>query len=302
MGLTKDALHRAGEFIWLTGRLLEQRRFEHLFQSGDADQVRAAIRAYRRDDGGYGYGLDPDGRGPVSQPGHVLFALRVQDEAGQLVPSTAKAICDYLSAVAAADGGIPTVLPSIGDYPHAPWWQVPDEPAGSLIPTAAIVGLLHKNGIDHPWVAKGTSFCWRLIDSMRQTHPYEAEYCVTFLDHVPDRMRAEHAMERLGELVRELRIVAFDVDDPDDRALAPGYAPGEFHFPFDFAPEPTSLARQWFSDEELSRCLDGLARAQEDDGGWPIRWLAWSPVSKTEWRPCATIDALLRLRSYSWLE
>jgi hypothetical protein len=300
---TKNAVHHAGQFIWLTGRAVEQRRFDLLFGPGAGqpeaqDGVLAALSAYRRPDGGYGYGLDPDGRGPVSQPGHVLFALQVLDEAGLLTAGSTESVCGYLASVAAPDGGIPTVLPSIGDYPRAPWWEVPGELSGSLIPTAAIVGLLHKSGARHPWLAEATSFCWDRIDTMTQTHPYEAEYCITFLDHVPGRDRALRAADRLGEFVRGQGIVALDALHLDEHSLAPGYAPGEFHFPYDFAPAPGSLARRWFSDAEMDGCLSALQLAQHDDGGWPIRWLAWSPVSTTEWRPCATISALKTLRAY----
>ena len=40
---------------------------------------------------------------------------------------------------------------------RAPWWNVEgDAPPGALLPTAGIVGLLLKNGVEHPW-----AFCWR---------------------------------------------------------------------------------------------------------------------------------------------
>ena len=64
--------------------------------------------------------------------------------------------------------------------------------------------------------------------------------------------------------------------------MAPGYAPGEHHFPYDYAKTPGSLARAWFTDDEMARSLDFLAGEQQEDGGWPIRWRQWAPG--TAWR------------------
>ncbi|MEW5660474.1 hypothetical protein ABGT92_34965, partial [Streptomyces cinereoruber] len=61
-------LARAERFVWLTARVLEQRRFAYHFQRGGADQVETALTAYLNEDGGYGHALEPDLRGPVSQP------------------------------------------------------------------------------------------------------------------------------------------------------------------------------------------------------------------------------------------
>ncbi len=37
--------------------------------------------------------------------------------------------------------------------------------------------------------------------------------------------------------------------------VAPGYAPGEHHFAYDYARVPESLARRWFTDEEMALAL-----------------------------------------------
>ena len=62
-------IDKAQEYVWATARVLEQRRFEFLFgDGGDPAAVRAALEPYKTADGGYGYALEPDGRGPTSQP------------------------------------------------------------------------------------------------------------------------------------------------------------------------------------------------------------------------------------------
>lgn len=293
-----DPLARAERFVWLTGRLLERRRFEYLFRSGSPDAVYTALCAYQNPDGGFGHALEPDARGPVSQPLHTLFALRVLDEIGRCSGPVVTGICEYLASISAPDGGVPNAHPSLRDYPRAPWWRIEDDAPGSLLPTAAIVGLLHKNKVDHPWVDTATEFCWKALAALADTHPYEVEACVPFLDHVPDRDRAEQEADRLGRIVREHRLVVLDPDRPEEAYQPPGYAPGEVHHPYDYAREPASLARRWFSDEEMGRALDALAQAQEEDGGWPVNWLIWTPVTRFEWRACVTVEALRTLRAY----
>jgi hypothetical protein len=121
---------------------------------------------------------------------------------------------------------------------------------------------------------------------------------VAFLDSVPDRPRAEAAADRLGRLVREQRLAALDPERLEEYPVAPGYAPGEHHFPHDFARTPQSLARAWFTDEEMTRSLDFLTAEQQEDGGWPVRWRQWAPGTVLEARPVVTIEALRTLRAY----
>lgn len=274
-------IERARSFIWHSARVLEQRRFEHLFDGAGAEPVLTALLAYRNTDGGYGHALEPDGRGPTSQPLHVLTALHLLDELGakEHVPP----VLDFLTAITAPDGGLPMGLPTARDHPHAPWIAI--EETGGLLLTAQVAAALHKIGAEHPWLDAATDYCWRHIEALTATHPYEAGACVQFLDRVPDRARAEQHAERLGRLVR-------------DGMSHEGYDAAETHQPHDFAPVPTSLARRWYSDEEFDRSLDELVAAQEEDGGWNFAWGRWTPVTEFEWRPIVTIEALLKLRAY----
>src|SRR5262245_36317671 len=105
-------LDNAERFVTLNGRVLERRRFDFLFRGGPAEPVRAALDAYRNEDGGYGHALEPDGRGPGSQPVHVLCALDVLTEL-DLVGEHAGGICDYLASITGPDGGAPFVHPNI---------------------------------------------------------------------------------------------------------------------------------------------------------------------------------------------
>jgi hypothetical protein len=295
-------LDEARTFVWLNARLLDRHRHAYLFDGGDAEAVLAALRPYQNPDGGFGHALEPDSRGPSSHPTTTHTALRVLDEIDRFDDPMAPRILNYLVTVTAPDGGVPVASPSIQHEPRAPWWNVDTvSRTGSLLPTAGIAGLLHKHRVEHPWLAGATAFSWQAIAALGETHPYDVEYALAFLEHVPERERAEREAERLGRLVREQRLVLLDPAKPDEVRIPPGYAEGEFHTPLNYAPRPTSLARRWFSDDEIARSLDALAGAQGEDGGWSFNWREWNPATTIEWRGYVTIDALQTLRAYGRL-
>ncbi|MEV6123721.1 hypothetical protein AB0M23_24955 [Streptomyces sp. NPDC052077] len=291
-------LARAERFVWLTARVLEQRLFAYVFRGGGAGPVESALDAYRNEDGGYGHALEPDLRGPVSQPLHTAHAVQVLDAVGRCGGQRVESICRYLTSVSTADGALPAVTAALRGYPAAPFVPVPDDPPGDLLATGPVVGLLYRNEVWHAWLFRAADFCWRAIESLETSHPYEVEAAVAFLDSVPDRPRAREAAARLGRLVREQRLAVLDPDALDAFPVSPGYAPGEHHFPHDFARAPHSLARAWFTDDEMARSLDFLAAEQTDDGGWPVRWRHWAPAPLLESRPRVTLDALRTLRAH----
>ena len=150
-----ETIQRAQNHVWSTSRVLEQRRFELLFgENGDPDAIVAALEPYKTPDGGYGYALEPDGRGPTSQPPHIWTALEALDDAG----TTDAAVCDHLAAISAPDGGIPVALPTLEPYARAPWWAIGTE--GTLLATALHFAPLSKHGVTHAWVDGAEAFCW----------------------------------------------------------------------------------------------------------------------------------------------
>ncbi len=287
---TRLDLSKASDFIWRTARLLDRHRFAYLFLNGERDAVLRALRPYKNPDGGFGHALEPDLRGPVSQPMPVWSALCVLDEIDAFDDPMVSQACDYLMTITTAEGGVPFVLPSVRAYPRAPWWQTGDHPSASLNPTAAIAALLHKHQVEHPWLVSATAYCWRHIAAIETTDAYEVRAILPFLDYVPDRARAEQALTSIGPKIFEQHLVALDPATP-----------GEVHTPLNFAPRPESLARRLFSDELIEMHLQALTAAQETDGGWPINWQVWTAASGLEWRGWATIEALKTLRAYGHL-
>ncbi|MET0344581.1 MAG: hypothetical protein ABW252_26440 [Polyangiales bacterium] len=297
--INAERLDRAERCIWHAARLLERLRFQHAFRGGPREPVIRALLAYQNTDGGFGHALEPDFRGPVSQPLGSDSALRLVLALGASEPALIADTLRYLRAITTADGGVPNVVPS-APYPRAPWMEPASAtPPGSLLPTAGIAGLLHALGVRDPWLERATAFCWPEIEQLgprgraaderiaRLTVAYEARAAVTFLDHVPDRARAELAAQTLGTALRDAGLLALE---PDAKAEAAS--------PLDFAAHPSSLARRWFDDALLDRHLDAMVEGQAEDGGWDVPWLIWTPSAGLEWRGILTVERLTTLRAW----
>ncbi len=186
------------------------------------------------------------------------------------------------------------VLASAARYPRAPWWNPSSE--ASVLPTGGIAGLLHAHGVEHRWLEPATEFCWRTLDAIPERIQagdflvqiaYDVRSALLFIDHAPERSRAEAVCADLGRRLIDAGVVALD----------PG-ATGEVAMPLDLAPRPKSLARRWFDDATIETHLDALVGAQLEDGGWPINWQVWTPVTGPEWRGWQTVERTKILAAY----
>lgn len=274
-----DTFSRAAEFIWKNARLLERRLFAFHFTGGSRAPVLSALNAYQNEDGGFGNALEPDIRCPDSQPVPVQHGFEILGAVG-FDPVAVHRACDFLGTITTDEGGVPFVLPSVRNYPHAPWWETGDSPPAALNPTASIVGLLYQNGFSHPWLEGATPYCWKRLPQSPLQDPYEVAAIVRFLEYVPDRARAEEAFERVDRRLQE----------PDLSKMV-----------LRWAETPGSYARRFFSSSAVEAGLDELVAGQQEDGGWLIDWPPLSPGCEVEWRGWVTLAALLTLRANSRL-
>ena len=275
-------------------RLLDRRRFELLFDGGDAEPTLAALSAYRNPDGGYGYGLEPDLRAPESQPAAALHAFEVFAEAGPVTALQALELCDWLDAVALPDGGLPFALPLEDATGTAPFWAQADPQAFSLQITSIVAANAHRVAAHdpavaaHPWLVRATSRCLAAIDALEEAPAaYELAFAVRLLDAVHDREAAAPALlARLAEFI------------PDDgRLRVAGGRSDEALRPLDLAPEPGRPARTILDESAAAADLERLAGEQAEDGGWTADFQSYSEAAALEWRGYVTVSALSVLRA-----
>jgi hypothetical protein len=271
----------AENFIWSAARLVDRHRYSMLFADGPVQPVTEALRGYRNPDGGFGHALEPDLRGPSSQPSPTLYALEILSEAGSSDCEMARAARAWVAQVAGPAGDIPSVLPGFERYPHAPWF--PAEP-GSML-TLALAAAYHADGVENDeWLGRASDRCWRSIETTDEPRGYWLKYALAFLDAVPDERHAREALTSLATKV-------------DVSTVAPvGGVEGETLRPLDLSPRPGSRSRELIDEASIEAHLDAVESEQLEDGGWMFDWLAWSPAQTIDWRGNITIRALGWLR------
>ncbi|MFC7625322.1 hypothetical protein [Microlunatus sp. GCM10028923] len=271
----------AEHFLHTHARLLERLQFAALVHGQSDEPVRKALQVYQNPDGGFGHALEPDVRGPDSQPSAVRTALAVLADVDALDDPITERAAAWLATVSGPDGGVPTVLPSATAYPRAPWMQ-PRPESGFL--TFALAGLLWQSGVDHPWLRPATEWCWAALAADPDPAGYTVKFALDFLDSVPDPRRAADAVERLRPALAA-----------DGSLPIPGGTDGERVRPLELSPRPDSPSRALFTDRQLDTDLDRLEHDQHEDGGWDVDYLHWCPAQSLEWRGIATVQAIATL-------
>jgi len=286
----RDSFHQARRFMYTEARLLERLLFAVRFEGAPAEPVGALIRAYQNPDGGLGHALEPDLRCPESQPLFVGVGLQALRDAGLRDRDLSLRLCSFLESVSDDSGFVPLILPSALHWPRAAHWSSLWEPG--INPTAEICGLLHYQGVEHPWLERATRAC---CDVLLHEPPREAHAllsAVRLVEHLPDRELAGALAERIADALPD---ASFFV------ASAPVTQYGLT--PLHLAPAPNSPMRRFFTQEQIDAHLADLAARQQEDGGWPI---TWDPppgqAPRSEWRGRMTFEAISCLAAYGWID
>jgi hypothetical protein len=271
-------LPAAERFVLANARLLDRHRLAAMRGSAPPDRVLEALRPYRNADGGFGHALEPDVRGPDSEPTAALQALEVLLEVGAGDDGLVDGVARWVGEAAGPDGGVPFVGPTTAAYPHAPW-MVPGDGGSHL--TFGLAGALGEAGHDGPWLRAGTAWCWDRLGRPEELPAYSVKFALGFLDRTPEAARAEEAVAALRGRLEADGTVPVEGGTADERLT-----------PLALSPRPGTRSRALFTDEQLVHDLDALEAAQQDDGGWTFDWLAWSPGQAAEWRGGVTLSAL----------
>lgn len=289
-------LDTARTFMTTHARLLDRHRFDLVVGRGDPERALAALSGHRNPDGGYGWGIEPDLRATSSQPAGALHAFEAMEDAASAggappgaLSSQAAGLCDWLGSVSFPDGGLPFALPVDDPTGCAPLWTDADTTSTSLHITSAVAAGAHRLArhepavARHPWLARVTDYCLdRIAATERPQHVLELRYVLWFLDAV-----ADHRPEAVGHLERLAAAIP-----PSGSVHVEGGKPDEMVRPLDFSPRPDRPLRARLAPEAVAADLDRLAGEQQDDGGWDVDWVSWSPAAALEWRGWATVRAV----------
>ena len=277
-------LAAAERFMYENARLLDLHRAAVLLHDAPISPVLSALRAYRNPDGGFGHGLEPDVRGPYSEPVSTLDALEVLVEVGAREDPMIRDAVAWLALIAFPDGSIPMAMATAAAFPHAPW-MVPSEGGSHL--TFMLAAALAHAGVSDPWLERACAWCWERIEGGTGLEGYWIKAAIGFLDAVADEARALVAIRRIGERL-----------DADGSIPVLGGTDNERLRPLTLSPHPGARSRMLFSQTQIDTELDAVESGQQDDGGWTFDFLAWSPGQELDWRGAVTLAALRSLRRH----
>lgn len=252
----------------------------------------AALDGYRNDDGGYGWGLEPDLRSPESQPAAAMYTLEVLAELGPRTTARSVELCDWLDAVSRPDGSLPLARATRDQAGCIGFWANADTESPSLQMTAQVAANAHlvaryDDGVrGHPWLARATAWCLDAIRNLRGApSAHELLFAIRFLDAVADTDPDAHvALDGLRSHLPHDGVVPVE-----------GGSEGEAIRPLDLAPRREGAARSLFAVGVLDHEYERLARAQQPDGGWTVDFASASPAAALEWRGYATVTAIRHL-------
>jgi hypothetical protein len=286
-------LDAAVRFVATTARVLERRRLDVLLgDTGGSTGVVTALDAYRNEDGGYGWGLEPDHRSSTSQPVAAMHALEVLAEIRDVTTPRPVEICDWLAGHSLADGGMPFILPFTDTVGSAGHWVSGDPSVSSVQMTTQLAAQAHRlarvrpDVAAHPWLGRATDYCLAELEQARDLHPYELMFALRFLD------AAAGADERAERLVRRLS-TSVSAGEP---IPMPGGAEGEALHLLDLTPYRDAPSRAYVTAAALANDVERLAGRQQDDGGWTVDFPAYGPAAALEWRGYATVQSVGILR------
>ncbi len=282
-------LEAARAFLAAHARLLDRRRFDVLVAGAPPDEVLAALDGYRNDDGGYGWGLEPDLRSPECQPAAAMHALEVLAELGPRTTARSVELCDWLDEVSRPDGSLPLAFPVPDAAGCIGFWADADTETASLQMTAQVAANAHlvaryDDAVrSHRWLARATAWCLDAIRSLRGApSAHELLFAIRFLDAAADtNPDADAALDGLRRHLPHDGVVPVD-----------GGSEGEAIRPLDLAPRREGAARRLFAPGVIDREYERLARAQRPDGGWTVDFASASPAAALEWRGYATVAAV----------
>lgn len=299
--LSREAFEEASNFVLHSARGLERKIYKYRFQNGTVGPILVELHHYQNPDGGFGHGLEPDLRSPLSSPIATTHAfqrlnkLDLEEIEGDLV----KDGIDYFQNTFNPEVKRWFATPSeINDYPHAPWWHYDEEKGGTMIdeswgnPTAEILGYLLKFNqfVDRIDTEKLLNHAvQRLNRNGDLSSEHEVQCYVKLYRYLPSEWCSK-IRDRLANAVQQL--VRTDPSEWND------YVPK----PIDFVKSPDSF-KFGISANLIEENLDFLVESLKSNGVIEPSW-EWGQYeeewdrAKKEWTGILTLRGLTLLDEF----
>ena len=307
--LTRQAFHRAHQFLETQARPLERALFNHRFEHAPAESVLIELARFQNDDGGFGRALEPDLRTPSSSALATGIGLHIlKDLKCAADHPLVRSAVGYLLATFDEQAGVWRVVPhDANEYPHAPWWH--DEDGGLartfddflIIPRAELVGLLHHFSADVPagWLDEVTERTVTDVEKTECLGTGGGSDLIYTLNLAETPELPIHFRERLRARIRAATpaVVSRNPQEWDSYVITP----------LKLAPSPDSMVADLLG-EILPLHLDYQIEHQSPEGTWDPVW-SWGDFypqvweqARREWRGHLTLETLTVLQAFGRIE
>ena len=284
-------------YLQTMARTLERQLYEYHFENRSGKDVLEVMAAFQNDDGGFGYGLEPD----IDLHDSSVIATTVALQCCREVNASSdhplvKAACAYLNATYDEESNNWPIIPAnIDDAPHAPWWQFNDDLDERLAnPRAEIAGYLYDYA-DHFTEAMRQRVMAAVVTHL-QDHPdemdmHDLQCYVRFSETIglPENIQTT-TLEHLSRIVPPT--VETDADQWHSYGLPPLTIVGS----------PLSPFAALFDDEIIEKNLDFLVATQDESGAWFPNWQWGEPetweATKQAWAGILTLRNMRVLRAF----
>lgn len=294
----KKAFEAAREFIFSQARELEQSRWSYHLEAGSKEEVLRSLKRFQNADGGFGHGLEPDFFVEESTPIATWTACTILDELelDQNHPMILQVLQYFTHCKYQENGLFYYTIPSVNQFPHAPWWTYTEErKLAAYNPSASIIGFVLKYAKQD--TALYQDFSKRLQTAMEYlkarevTEKHELRNFVELYHYVEGTKAAQEMYPILEQYVK--KGINIDIDKWFSTYTTK---------PLDVLLSSSSPGYQYAKDlvkEELKRTLQN----QLPDGSWDIPW-SWQEGSSAEvkskrhWKGIVTLEVFLKLDAF----
>lgn len=305
--LTEAQFESVRRWMYRNARPVDIARWRYFFEGGSINDVICALSAYQNADGGFGHAIEPDSWNPDSSPIHTWYAAQIFDEvrlAYAKSPLITGIIRYFSDAQMFGENEWNATVPSMNDYPHAPWWghDESSQPGDEINynPTASIAGfLIRYSGETSAIYKKAADIAVKIYNQYMKSDfigDMHSTWClIEMCERVSKSGKAVFDCKKLREKL--INQVEFCIDKNTDE-----WKTGYICTPSHFIVSPDSVYASKimnFTELEGDIMIDML----NEDGTWNIPW-GWGDyndewaISKKWWKANRAIINIRYLKNF----